>query len=720
MKLNFRQSIIGLFAILFLFFILGNAFFSYRIFVTNQDLQAKSDLIRNNELLFDLVNKKFSDLKSNEEYLSFLVDSANINLDRYINSQDDIVTMGIIKSTPKPTILKQYQNSRFTTRLSSKFSLTDKVFQDEILKNFSADMQKNKTWLFYPHPNIKTALQLIRKPRENSFIYVVVDISSSFDVISKDQSYINKIIVPDQPLSSDDSLLLKTFDYKSKAKDVIDFKLGEDDAKLSYIYSNFGFVVVSFLKTTNHFSSFLLHNQITFYLLLIVFGIIFILGFFIFRSFFIQLNLLEKDLVKIKSGELESLIDTLDSSYKEISIFSSLINEILSETKADLKNKDSLVAKAESQLKTLRMLTEQKDLATKSNHSPFDDISTNIYTIGSNIAYKSQFEHFISFTDFTITHLEKSLDNISHDKELEMFIFYLDELSSGFWLFGFDELIKKSKQTKQLSLDLKQKGSLNQNLSTLRSQVLMLKIEFNKLLEKQDLEMGSSFMAKDFFVEVSKNKINDFKEHVFRSQNLNLINQYVDGFLKFPVKNYLIIFNYFCLKQAKKHKKSFLGIRFQNESLLVEPDALMPILYSMVYVLNFCIVHSVESPKNRRTYGKGEEGTIIVSFDEIINADKKFISIIVEDDGIGIDNNKVIELLSFQKSPEEISKLSASEIQSMIFSPIFSDNSIQSNFDDFGYGLYIVQKLIKKYNGQIEIKSEQGKGNIFTFIVPLA
>ena len=719
MKLNLKQTIIGFFAFLFLCFIAGNAFYSYKIFILDREEEVGLNLQKNTELLLDLVNKKFSDLKSNEEYISFLVDSVNINLDRYINSQDDVVIIGIIKASPKPTILKQYQNSRFSTRLSSKFNLTDKIFQDELLRNLNSDQQKNKTWLFVPHPNIKTALQIIKKPRENTYIYTVVDLTPIFEVISKDQTFINRIIVPEQAMSSDDALLLKSIDYKNKSKDIIPLLLGNETAKLSYIASNFGFVVLSLYKSNTDMTAFIMHNQITFYLMIVVFGIIFLAGYFVLRQFFIQLRYLETDLLKLKSGELENLINTSDSQYGEIASFSTNINEIVSEFKTQIKSKDILVAKTESQLKTLRMLTEQKDLSTKSGHSPFDDISTNIYNIGSNIAYKSQFEYFINFTDTTITKLEKSLENYSHDKELEMFIFYLDELASGFWLFGFDDLIKKSKQTKQLSIDLKQKGSLSQNLSTLRSQVLMLKIEFNKLLEKQDLELGSSFTAKDFYLEVSKNKISEFKEHVFRTQNLNLINQYVEGFLKFPVKNYLIIFNYFCIKQAKKHKKSFLGIRFQNENLLVEPDSLMPLLYSMVYVLNFSIVHSLESPKNRRTYGKGEEGTIIVSFDEIINGDKKLFSIVIQDDGAGIDNSKVIELLSFQKSAEEIGKLSAKEIQSMIFSPIFSDNTIQSNLDDFAYGLNIVQNLVKKHNGQIEIESETSKGNTFTFILPL-
>lgn len=720
MKLNLKQTILGLFAILFLFFISGNALYSYKVFVVDQEAQTSLNLQKNSELLFDLVNKKFSDLKNNEEYISFLVDSININLDRYINSQDDVVLIGIIKASPKPTILKQYQNSRFSTRLSSKFNLSDKVFQDELLKSLTSEFQKNKTWLYVPHPNIKTALQIIKKPRENTFIYAVVDLTSTFEVISKDQTFNNKIIVPGQSMSAEDAGLIKSLNFKDKSRDVVPLSLNGEPAKLSYISSNLGFIVLSIYKSNTSFVSFIRHNQITFFLMLIIFGFVFLAGYFFLRQFFIQLNYLENDLIKVKSGELESLINTSDSNYKEIATFSININEIISEFKSQIKNKDSLVVKSESQLKTLRMLTEQKDLSTKSNHSPFDDISTNIYTIGSNIAYKSQFEYFINFTDSILIKLEKSLDNFSNDKELEMFIFYLDELASGFWLFGFDELIKKSKQTKQLSIDLKQKGSLSQNLSTLRSQVLMLKIEFNKLLEKQDLELGSSFMAKDFFVEVSKNKIADFKEHVFRTQNLNLINHYVEGFLKFPVKNYLIIFNYFCIKQAKKHKKAFLGIRFQNENLLVEPDSLMPLLYSMVYVLNFCIVHSLESPKNRRTYGKGEEGTVIVSFDEITNGDKKLFSIVIQDDGSGIDSNKVIELLSFQKSSDEIGKLSAKEIQSMIFSPIFSDNSIQSNLDDFAYGLNIVQKLVLKNNGQIEIESESGKGNTFTFIVPLS
>ncbi len=44
----------------------------------------------------------------------------------------------------------------------------------------------------------------------------------------------------------------------------------------------------------------------------------------------------------------------------------------------------------------------------------------------------------------------------------------------------------------------------------------------------------------------------------------------------------------------------------------------------------------------------------------------------------------------------------------------------EHNYAGFGIGLFIAKEIIQRHNGQIIVESEQGKGSVFTFILPLA
>ena len=60
------------------------------------------------------------------------------------------------------------------------------------------------------------------------------------------------------------------------------------------------------------------------------------------------------------------------------------------------------------------------------------------------------------------------------------------------------------------------------------------------------------------------------------------------------------------------------------------------------------------------------------------------------------------------------------ENQKILFEPFKQlDSSLSRQYDGTGLGLSLVRKLVEMHNGEVTVKSEEGKGSIFTIILPL-
>ena len=86
-----------------------------------------------------------------------------------------------------------------------------------------------------------------------------------------------------------------------------------------------------------------------------------------------------------------------------------------------------------------------------------------------------------------------------------------------------------------------------------------------------------------------------------------------------------------------------------------------------------------------------EKGAIIIETSVIIK-DKPYISLAIHDNGVGI-------------SPDNIQR---------IFEPFFTTKKGEGT----GLGLSISYSIIKSYNGEIEVLSEQGRGTEFRIFFP--
>ncbi len=127
--------------------------------------------------------------------------------------------------------------------------------------------------------------------------------------------------------------------------------------------------------------------------------------------------------------------------------------------------------------------------------------------------------------------------------------------------------------------------------------------------------------------------------------------------------------------------------------------------------------HGIETPLERKAAGKPDRGTIR------LNAyhEGGTITIEISDDGRGLDfaaiRRKAVE--RNVASEAEVERMSEAQVAKFIFHPGFSTAKAVTAVSGRGVGMDVVKTNIELIGGTIEIRSEPGRGTVFTIKIPL-
>lgn len=163
-------------------------------------------------------------------------------------------------------------------------------------------------------------------------------------------------------------------------------------------------------------------------------------------------------------------------------------------------------------------------------------------------------------------------------------------------------------------------------------------------------------------------------------------------------------------EQGKKVELKFFGADTELDKLIVE-DISDP----MMHIIRNAIDHGIESRETRIARGKDEKGTIRISSFQKGN----HVVIEVEDDGNGIDVEKV-KNKAFQKGlVNDISNVSDREAIEFLFLPGFSTADKVSEVSGRGVGMDVVRNNIAAISGMVDIETRKGKGSRFIITLPI-
>jgi len=136
-----------------------------------------------------------------------------------------------------------------------------------------------------------------------------------------------------------------------------------------------------------------------------------------------------------------------------------------------------------------------------------------------------------------------------------------------------------------------------------------------------------------------------------------------------------------------------------------------------MHLIRNAIDHAVEPPDVRLRAGKPRAGRVRLAAEQKGN----HVQILVEDDGAGIDEERVREVAVARglATPQGVRELSRREVMNLIFVPGFSTARQVTALSGRGVGMDVVKNNIANLSGIIDLQSERGHGTRFEITLPV-
>ena len=170
-------------------------------------------------------------------------------------------------------------------------------------------------------------------------------------------------------------------------------------------------------------------------------------------------------------------------------------------------------------------------------------------------------------------------------------------------------------------------------------------------------------------------------------------------------------------RDASKAAEKQVELALEGAETELDNNIIQHISDPLIHLVRNAVAHGIESADERLASGKPLQARVSVRAYHRGN----HIFIEVEDDGRGIDYERIRQRVveSNAASPVVASQLSERELREYLFRPGFSTAAATSELAGRGVGLDVVRSNVQALNGEIEVRSETGRGACFTVKVPL-
>jgi len=179
------------------------------------------------------------------------------------------------------------------------------------------------------------------------------------------------------------------------------------------------------------------------------------------------------------------------------------------------------------------------------------------------------------------------------------------------------------------------------------------------------------------------------------------------------------IFNRFprMVRDLAKTENKEINFIIEGHDIELDRTLIDQIGEPIVHLLRNAIDHGIELPSVRIKRKKPKVGTIKL----IARREKGYAIIEIEDDGNGIDNNKLREVAIRRGliSAEEAAKLSDEALKKFLFDSRFSTAERITKVSGRGVGLDVVKTNVESLGGNIKTDYTFGKGMKITLELPL-
>jgi two-component system chemotaxis sensor kinase CheA len=242
-----------------------------------------------------------------------------------------------------------------------------------------------------------------------------------------------------------------------------------------------------------------------------------------------------------------------------------------------------------------------------------------------------------------------------------------------------------------------------------------LRVDSNKI-DVLINQMSEMVIANARILEISENSENMELEESANLMN-ELLEQVRDGIMDIrmmQVGDSFMKFRRIVNDTAKKIGKDIDFVISGGDTEL-DKTVIEKISDPLVHMLRNSVDHGVETPEQREAAGKSGKGRI----DLRAYPDAGTIVIEIEDNGNGINKEKVLEKAIASGIVSASDNLSDKEIYDLIFAAGLSTADKVSDISGRGVGMDVVKRNIEDLRGTLDVDSVSGKGSKITIRLPL-
>ena len=170
------------------------------------------------------------------------------------------------------------------------------------------------------------------------------------------------------------------------------------------------------------------------------------------------------------------------------------------------------------------------------------------------------------------------------------------------------------------------------------------------------------------------------------------------------------------VRDASKKVNKEISLVVEGAETEIDKTMIDSLSDPLIHIMRNAIDHGIEdTAEDREKNRKHRVGTVTLSaYHKGGN-----IAIEIQDDGRGINREKVLAKAIERGLVSEDEELSDTQVFGMIMQAGFSTADQISDISGRGVGLDVVRTSIEKLKGKVEISSEVGKGSTFTILLPL-
>ncbi|WKC77194.1 chemotaxis protein CheA [Borreliella valaisiana] len=197
---------------------------------------------------------------------------------------------------------------------------------------------------------------------------------------------------------------------------------------------------------------------------------------------------------------------------------------------------------------------------------------------------------------------------------------------------------------------------------------------------------------------------------------INELRDYTTGLRTVPLEILFVKFQRIVKDLSTSLGKSIVYRAYGGDTVL-DKSIIEKLNEPLVHLIRNSIDHGIESPEEREGLGKDPKGIIKLSACQSGDS----VIVIIEDDGRGLDKNKILKkAIERNIISESVAKtLSDIDVYNLIFEPGFSTASSVTDISGRGVGMDVVKKQVESLRGHVVLESELGKYTRTKLIFPL-